>query len=463
MSKLYIFGIGGTGSRVIKSFTMLLAAGCQLNNTYDKVIPIIIDPDKSNGDLNRTKEILLLYQQIRDRIDEPDDFFQQELSTINNLLTGNPRFNDADFHFELENVNQEKFKEYIHLSSLKEKDTSIVDLLYSKKNLNADLNIGFKGNPNMGSVVLNQFTDSKAFKEFGNSFTQGDSIFIINSIFGGTGAAGYPLLLKQLRGGADLAQKEAIQKSTIGAITYLPYFKLAEGEIKSGTFIGKAKAALDYYNRTILKNNEINLQYLIGDTANTSTYENHVGKKEQMNAAHFLELSGALAIFDFAQSAPSIGVGETKVKEFGVEDYSSGLDMGQLNQSDREILNVPLHKYTLFASYLRSGLNRALGVARWTLKKTTLTKAYFNSPEYKNEIEKFNNRYLEWLEELAGNSPAFETKLQRTMSTKSLFKDMDVDNCMTINDVDPTDKKHTQLIKLFGKTTSRGALNTLGN
>ena len=31
MAKLYIFGIGGTGSRVLRSLTMLLAAGVDTN------------------------------------------------------------------------------------------------------------------------------------------------------------------------------------------------------------------------------------------------------------------------------------------------------------------------------------------------------------------------------------------------------------------------------------------------
>ena len=83
--KLYIFGIGGTGSRVIKSLAMLLASGCKLKNDFDTVIPIIIDPDTSNGDLNRTKDILKLYQEIRNQVNQPDDFFGQEIKTVNEL------------------------------------------------------------------------------------------------------------------------------------------------------------------------------------------------------------------------------------------------------------------------------------------------------------------------------------------------------------------------------------------
>lgn len=56
MSKLYLFGIGGTGSRVIRSLTMLLASG--VDPGVDRIIPVLIDPDLSNGDLTRTVNLL---------------------------------------------------------------------------------------------------------------------------------------------------------------------------------------------------------------------------------------------------------------------------------------------------------------------------------------------------------------------------------------------------------------------
>jgi len=65
-----------------------------------------------------------------------------------------------------------------------------------------------------------------------------DAIFIINSIFGGTGAAGFPLLLKSLRHGARIPQAAQIRDALIGGITYLPYFNLEKVQT---TFL-KAKA-----------------------------------------------------------------------------------------------------------------------------------------------------------------------------------------------------------------------------
>lgn len=39
MSKLYVFGIGGTGARVLKSLSFLLASGVACKS--DSIVPII--------------------------------------------------------------------------------------------------------------------------------------------------------------------------------------------------------------------------------------------------------------------------------------------------------------------------------------------------------------------------------------------------------------------------------------
>ena len=59
MSKLFVFGIGGTGSRVLKSLTMLLMAGVKTN--VDEIIPIVIDKDETNGDMVKTKRLIETY------------------------------------------------------------------------------------------------------------------------------------------------------------------------------------------------------------------------------------------------------------------------------------------------------------------------------------------------------------------------------------------------------------------
>ena len=84
MSKLYVFAIGGSGSRVLRSLTMLMASGVR---TFSEIVPIIIDPDTPNGDRVRTEELLRLYESIRSELSFNDSiknkFFSTEISSIN--------------------------------------------------------------------------------------------------------------------------------------------------------------------------------------------------------------------------------------------------------------------------------------------------------------------------------------------------------------------------------------------
>ncbi|WP_149277656.1 hypothetical protein [Pareuzebyella sediminis] len=483
--KLYIFGIGGTGSRVLKALTMLFASGCSLENNFDTVIPIIIDPDTSNGDLNRTKDILRLYQAIRNQVQQPDDFFKQEIKTINELANNSEVVNPEYFQFKLEGVEQSTFGEYIGFDNLSndyitaKDDKSFTKLLYSNRNLKSDLNVGFKGNPNMGSIVLNQFTNSENFKKFGQTFNDGDAIFIINSIFGGTGAAGFPLLLKNLRGNQKLPRHAKIKDSPIGGITYLPYFALnKQDEINSESFEEKAKIAIDYYNRTIISRNRINTLYFVGNKGNTKHLEYSVGGEEQKNDAHFLEMAGALAILDFCKNVDKIS-DNTVIKEFGIENATENITFNDLNLDNLKEIKGPLTKFKLYTEYLKKGLPKALNVSRWTKsnikfvgksKNSPLDKNYFNSSGYKIQIEAFNNHFNDWLNEMGENKPAFNPfqaitwdnalSLVKGNTPKGIksFKAIDIENCQIIEKpgITPTieNKDHTPLIKLFGRTTT---------
>lgn len=252
MAKLYIFGIGGTGARVLRSLTMMLASGVQLGQ--DEIVPIFIDPDESNADLSRTVDLMNLYSRIRQDLtfasSNNNKFFR---ISINQELPG--------FRLQIKDTDDKSFQKFMDVSTMSRENQAMVKLLFSEKNLKSKMDVGFKGNPNIGSVVLNQIVNSDDFDTFANGFSAGDKIFIISSIFGGTGASGFPLLLKTLRTGNSFPNFQTINDAEIGAVTILPYFKLKpsdESEIDSSTFISKTKSALAYYEDNISKNNQIN-------------------------------------------------------------------------------------------------------------------------------------------------------------------------------------------------------------
>ena len=407
MAKLYVFGIGGTGSRVIKALTMLLASGVKLSNGFDTVVPIIIDPDTANGDLNKTADILIKYQNIYNEVGVNNKFFGTKISTLSQLTDNNVSNISNNFKFNVDGSGQ-KFGESIDYQGLDEENKALIDLLFSKENLDADMTVGFKGNPNIGSIVLNKIVDSTEYKEFTNSFNQGDAVFIISSIFGGTGASGFPLLLKNLRQvDTNVVNSNIISKSNIGAVTYLPYFKVSEPNdgkktIDSSTFFSKAKAALSYYQHAIFENNSIDAFYHLGDHSNNNMPYAE-GKGEQKNNAHFLEMAGALAIFDFVDSINNLN---NSIKEFGIEEEGVKLKYDNLGEKTKGKIRTPLSKLSLLQRFLEKSMVPLLN-SKGDFNKETITEDFYKKDFYKDEFSKFMNYFKGWLNEMDNNDVSF--------------------------------------------------------
>lgn len=409
MSKLYIFGIGGTGSRVLKSLTMLLAAGVQIN--VDEIVPMIIDPDHAAADLTRTVKLMRDYNKVYDKIshstEKKNGFFHTKINL--DIL--------PSVTLPIENTLDVDFKEYIGLSEMKDKNGkhnsnfAFASMLFSEKNLNSRMDVGFKGNPNIGSVVLNQIAQSDAFQEIVSSFKQDDRIFIVSSIFGGTGASGFPLLLKNLRAiSNEMAANSYAKNAIVGAVTVLPYFDIKpnpeKSEIDSSTFISKTKAALSYYDRNMT---ESNVLYYISDKL-SKQYENSEGGSTQRNDAHFVELVSALAIIDFAwETGLKTTAGkpeETIYKEFGIKDATPEITFGNLDDKTNQTIKKPLTQFTLFCKYLNEQINSSYKQMPWAIDHK-FDDAFMKSTAYRSDLSEFKKAYLEWLAEMAANNRAF--------------------------------------------------------
>ena len=419
MSNLFIFGIGGTGSRVIKSLSFLLAAGVKIN--AKQIIPIIIDPDRANGDMNRTIEILKNYQRIRAKShSENPGFFDAKISTLNEFVADNEKekFKSPDFKFELDGVQNEKFSDFIDYNNLDGANKALASLLFSEDNLDSDMEVGFKGNPNIGSVVLNQFKNADVFKHFASNFKENDRIFIISSIFGGTGAAGFPLILKNIRNASEnLSNFAFLRKAKIGAITILPYFGVAPDEkskIDKGTFISKTKAALSYYGRNVSGNKSLNALYYIGDQ-DTKDYDNREGAGEQRNDAHFVEVAAALSIIDFMNIDDELlecdkdGKAENPIyKEFGITEDTQDIDFSKLGTLSKERILKPLTQYKLMYMYLRDRFSETIDKYPWSNNgKIKIDKNFASKPFYNEFLTNFNKAFVDWLAELKRNTVSF--------------------------------------------------------
>lgn len=427
MARLFIFAIGGTGSRVLKSLTMLLASGVKPNSEKSfEIVPIIIDPHKSNQDLQRTQRILSNYQSITNKINQNCGFFGTKITTLDNLVLAPQHSNP--FTFGLQN-GEEKFKNYISYNQLDQTNKALVDVLFSGESINkkhqkvnlldVEMDIGFVGNPNIGSVVLNQFKDSKEFKDFASIFNIDDRVFIISSIFGGTGAAGFPTVLKNIRNAmnnGNINGKGYLQDAKIGALTVLPYFNIEVDEgspIQKSHFIAKTKAALHYYRENVTGNNSINTLYYIADDHGGRPYKNDPGDKGQKNNAHFIELASALSIIDFLEipdnELETIGGKALKpiYKEFGMRNDSENVKFDDFGDISKRKLELKLSQLVLFRKYVDEHLSKALEKEAWSTDYPQIDMNFLDDVFYRTYVIGFLNDFGEWLEEMRDNTRAF--------------------------------------------------------
>jgi hypothetical protein len=432
MARLFIFAVGGTGSRVLKSLTMLLASGIKPKSDKEyEIIPIIIDPHSSNDDKKRTETLIENYQLITDEIGIDNGFFGTRISTLKKIIRSKNRLSN-NFSFNLQEVSGQKFHQYIGFNELdlnKPKDApkanqALADLLFSGNSINKrgeevplldiEMDIGFVGNPNIGSIVLNQFKDSDEYKEVASNFNADDRIFIISSIFGGTGAAGFPVILKNLRdarNNPNIDGRGFLENSMIGALTVMPYFNIekdSKSPIQKSDFIAKTKAALYYYKQNVTGNNSVNALYYIADDYSGKPYKNDPGDNGQQNDAHFVELAAALSIIDFLEVPDRELICENGkaikpiYKEFGIRNNSENIKFSDLEDKTGNRISLGLSQLTMFKKFIDERFATSAGVHPWSVDKPEIDKNSIT-----NTYTEFFTSYKDWLDEMANNRRGF--------------------------------------------------------
>ena len=417
MSRLFLFAIGGTGARVVKSLTYLLASGVKLRNTT-QVIPILMDPHAENKDLKRTRELLSHYQNVRSSLQTPPSsgLFGTDIQTLKRQL---PSASISDsFQYELKGVSDEKYENYIGYDSLDEANQALAGLLFSKEQLATKMDIGFVGNPNIGSVVLNQFEESEEFKAFVSTFKKEDKVFIVSSIFGGTGAAGFPIILKNIRGYGGSDAKD-VREARIGAISVQPYFDVYSASVQdkvidNATFISKTKAALGYYQNSLSSREypKLNALYYLAESFR-SPYEYDPGSAGQQNDAHYVEMVAALSVVDFCEHAGEfecelrngqVVARNPRYSEFGLNTNNPRLSLADFVDKTRQVVGGPLAQMALLSQYLKTRIERdgILGSnsAPWSSKESPKIGPDFRQTKFYRNLHDFNEGFRLWLTEM---------------------------------------------------------------
>src|SRR3712207_3077941 len=138
--RLFLFLVGGTGSRVMRPLIMQLAAGVHPLDEAGQpmpleIIPIIVDPHKANEDLKRTDNLLRWYKQIRrtmygDTVDVTHGFFSAKISTLSDILPNGSNLSDT-FLFNMGAIESKMFKDFISYSTLDTANQALCSMMFS--------------------------------------------------------------------------------------------------------------------------------------------------------------------------------------------------------------------------------------------------------------------------------------------------------------------------------------------
>lgn len=409
MGRLYIFAVGGTGARIMRSLTMLMSAG-ELAD-YE-VVPILIDFDVDNGDLVQTHKLMQMYKYVHEKSYDSgaflhhDGFFCSPLRPIMDIPHNNAVGNNSfvlempTFHYNMHvsdllgfpNLMGNEYKFKLLLEALLTTDTD--------GELNQDLCVGFKGHAKvarLGYAAL-RIQDTIEFRTFLNIIEpNSDKVVVVGSTFGGTGSVGVFEILRQLRSGHH------IPINNIATVLIEPYFlpipDPAMGHMDyCSVFKKRSKEFLKFYSDSGLAD-FVKTTYKIGMDGFV-IYESAIGGHTQRNIAHSVELLSAMAICDYTQTGQQ-GLYEYKLGQLNLQFGHDGIER-------RDFYHLPdgLRMY--------EALSILLLAARFYREYSSGNHKVISSRFYKemqrhapidlsfgNTLNDIMDSYLRWLEELS--------------------------------------------------------------
>jgi hypothetical protein len=309
-NKLYVIGVGGSGAKCLESMIHFAATGLLGDS---KLELLLVDPDESNGNVERTRNSLNIYQNCQQLVNAGDKAvsFGWMGSTI--------KYHGLWSPFAQESQSRElgSFFRYSTLRSNEPALSSLFDVLYSAEERTQTLDEGFRGRPSIGSAVMSQI-DMRRLGEApwstliqsieadaGNG--QNPKILLCGSMFGGTGASGLPTIAKLINNCLNPpGESKNIRGSVkLGCVFLLPYFSFTvppDAESNEGLFASadhfllNTEAALRYY---VDRSGDLfDSIYLLGNES-TEAVKFSVGRGTQNNQPHFIELMAALGARDF--------------------------------------------------------------------------------------------------------------------------------------------------------------------
>jgi hypothetical protein len=433
----YIIGIGGTGAKSIEAIIQLTSIGLFGEQSLKL---LFVDTDETNGNVNRALKSLDIYNKCyKLGLQGKHPWMKTAIESFSRPWSP---FDDID------NVANKNLAVIFKYNLIKQNEPALgnlFDVLYTSKEREASLDVGFRGRPNIGAAVMSQVISQVKMDTNDNDFwgnlmrqIQQDAgggerpkIFLCGSIFGGTGASGLPTIGRLIH--SELETLGIRENVDLGCLFVLPYFSFTPEEngeevyARSEQFLLNTEAALRYYGS---RPQEFDVVYLLGNQQLSPVKKFSIGRNTQCNDPHFIELYAALAGREFLLTPPAA---EKKVVLMNRENQGTltWKDIPEIDIPDMQNVKAEMVKATRFAFAWLSNIAPELKKARdlgekkfrirvgtsWFVKFFPAPKGIsgggnrlgvdFNDAEQQEAMEKITDwceDYLRWLEHIHESS-----------------------------------------------------------
>lgn len=288
----FLIAAGGTGAMCARAFIYMAAAGCaDHDDTYHI---LLVDKDKQSDAVTACENLLTDYQAMRIQMGRKDG-----TNTFPEVKVHKWNFTDeivAEYHKQtgkpagdLSDLTLKKLLNPQYDPSMDQ----ILKTMYTDEELNTNLEKGFYGHPNIGSPVFDYvqerfladqvemadgtIRDNTFMQELRRVMTTGKAhVYLLGSLFGGTGATVIPnvvLALRSIKSNDPMPKDIGMTNLILGGSVIMPYFKLpvcpsdsvesiAHVTPADTKFEGQTRDALKYYHESNLLENVMNLTLL---------------------------------------------------------------------------------------------------------------------------------------------------------------------------------------------------------
>ncbi|WP_366183619.1 hypothetical protein [Flavobacterium ovatum] len=332
--KLFVIAIGGTGMRCLESFTHLCGIGMFDNQEIEV---LTLDTDQTNGNKAKAEELIRLYNRVK-------TFGSNEGGTPNANTFFSAKLNLHRYWTNYAGSGRENYKNLSKISTgvpeQQQKNKLISDLFLDTDSVQEfDLAHGYRAQTHLGSMLMyhgiieaarniakgvNVQPEEKDLNSFMSKLEQVGAnarVFILGSVFGGTGASSIPVIPKALQefikirsgGKSDID----FSKVKFGATLLTEYFTFKKPDnnqkstkrdsviADSSFFPLNSQAALQFYQGDPTVKKTYKTLYHIGwpivskKVDEEGKEKTETGGANQKNPCHITELLSACAAYDF--------------------------------------------------------------------------------------------------------------------------------------------------------------------